>query len=152
MSEPAGDALGASATDALVVSATLVIPRVELQFRATRAGGPGGQHVNTSSTRVELLWNVTRSTAIDDTQRATILDKLAGRLDAEGTVRVVSSESRSQRQNRQRAEDRLAELLRTALRPRKTRRPTKRPRRANEARLADKKRRSERKRDRRDEP
>jgi ribosome-associated protein len=146
MSEPAGDALGASA------SATLVIPRVELQFRATRAGGPGGQHVNTSSTRVELLWNVTRSAAIDDTQRATILDKLAGRLDAEGTVRVVSSESRSQRQNRQRAEDRLAELLRTALKPRKTRRPTKRPRRANEARLADKKRRSERKRDRRDEP
>jgi ribosome-associated protein len=152
MSEPAGDALGASATDGLVVSATLVIPRAELQFRATRAGGPGGQHVNTSSTRVELLWNVTRSAAIDDTQRATILDKLAGRLDAEGTVRVVSSESRSQRQNRQRAEDRLAELLRTALKPRKTRRPTKRPRRANEARLADKKRRSERKRDRRDEP
>jgi ribosome-associated protein len=65
-------------------------------------------------------------------------------------VRVVVSESRSQRQNREIAEERLAELVAAALQVRKRRRPTKRPRRANEARLADKKRRGERKRDRRD--
>jgi len=141
--------LGTGADGPLVVTPALAIPRAELQFRATRAGGPGGQHVNTSSTRIELLWHPGRSAAVDDAQRATIAEKLAGRLDAEGNVRIVASESRSQRQNRERAEERLAALLRDALTPRKRRRPTKRPRRADEARLAEKKKRADRKRDRR---
>lgn len=149
MTEPAPPSLGSS--DALVVSPTLAIPRAELQYRATRAGGPGGQHVNTSSTRIELLWNPERSAVLDAAQRATIQEKLGGRLDAEGNVRVVASDSRSQRQNRESAEERLAALVRAALTPRKRRRPTKRPRAANEARLNDKKRRAERKRDRRGE-
>ena len=149
MTEPAPSSLGSAGGDALVVMPAVAIPRAELQFRATRAGGPGGQHVNTSSTRVELLWNPDRSSAVDDGQRAAIRERLAGRLDAEGNVRVVASDSRSQRQNRERAEERLAALLRDALTPRKRRRPTRRPRRADEARLAEKKKRAERKRDRR---
>ena len=137
--------------DALVVSSALAIPRSELLFRASRAGGPGGQHVNTSSTRVEVVWNVEQSPALSEGQRETLRAKLRARLDAAGNVRVVASDSRSQRQNRERAEERLAALLRDALTPRKARRPTKRPRRANEARLSDKKKRSDRKRDRRDD-
>lgn len=141
----------AAADDAIVVSAALAIPRAEVSFRASRAGGPGGQHVNTSSTRVELLWDLGGSAALSEAQRALLTTKLGARLDAEGKVRVVVSESRSQRQNRVIGEERLADLVRDALRPRKARRPTKRPRRANEARLADKKKRGDRKRDRRDE-
>ena len=88
-------------SDAIVVTPALSIPRSELQFRATRAGGPGGQHVNTSSTRVELLWNLAGSAVVDEAQRAMLQERLAGRVDAEGSVRVVVSESRSQRQNRE---------------------------------------------------
>ncbi|MHB1225070.1 MAG: peptide chain release factor-like protein, partial [Gemmatimonadaceae bacterium] len=86
--------------DGLVVSAALTIPRAELTMRATRAGGPGGQHVNTSSTRVEVRWNVITSAVLDDVQRERLLQRLAGRVDADGSVRVVASDSRSQRQNR----------------------------------------------------
>jgi ribosome-associated protein len=149
MTDPAPPPLGNAGDDALVVSPSLTIPRAELQFRASKAGGPGGQHVNTSSTRVEVVWSPARSAALDDGQRAVLLEKLGRRLDGEGYVRVVASDSRSQRQNRERAEERLAALVRDALTPRKRRRPTKRPRRANEARLDEKKRRGERKRDRR---
>ena len=149
MSDPVPPSAGSD--DAIVVSAALAIARGEVSFRASRAGGPGGQHVNTSSTRIELLWDLPGSTSLDEAQRAVLTAKLAARLDADGRVRVVVSESRSQRQNRVIAEARLADLVRDALRPRKTRRATKRPRRANEARLSDKKKRGDRKRDRRDD-
>ncbi len=152
MTDPAPPPLGGSGDDdALVVTPSVAIPRAELQFRASRAGGPGGQHVNTSSTRVAVVWSPARSAALSDVQRAVVLEKLAGRIDGEGNVRVVASDSRSQRQNRERAEERLSALVRDALKPRKARRPTKRPRRANEARLDEKKRRGERKRDRRED-
>lgn len=132
--------------DALVIDARVAIPRSELSFRASRAGGAGGQHVNTSSTRVELLWAIDRTRAFDDETRAKVRERLAARLDAEGLVRVVASKERSQLQNREAAEERLAELVRGALAEKKKRRPTKVPRRAKEQRLAEKKHRSERKR------
>jgi ribosome-associated protein len=138
-----------SARDALVVSETITIPQTELDFRATRAGGPGGQHVNTSSTRVELLWNLAASRAVDDATRARLAERLAARLDADGHVRVVASEFRSQAQNRERAETRLVELVRRALVVPRKRRATKPTRAAKEARLAAKRRRSDIKRDRR---
>lgn len=134
---------------ALAVNERLRLPRAELEFRATRAGGPGGQHVNTSSTRVELLWNVRTSTALDDVQRSQLLERLASRIDGQGNVRVVASDSRSQRQNRERAEERLAALLRDALVVKKKRRPTRPSRASKEERLSEKKKRGERKRDRR---
>jgi ribosome-associated protein len=133
----------------LNVTPRLGIPRAELSYRATRAGGPGGQHVNTSSTRIELLWDLDRSAAIDDAQRERLRIKLGPRLDADGKVRVVASEHRSQRQNRLAADERLAALVRHALIVPKKRRATKPTRAAKERRLAEKKRRSEKKRDRR---
>jgi ribosome-associated protein len=136
----------------LVVNERIAIPRTELTYRATRSGGPGGQHVNTSSTRIELLWNPTTSAAVDDAARALILERLTGRLDAEGNVRIVASDSRSQRQNRERADARLTELLRGALLVKKKRRPTRPSRAAKEARLQEKRRRSTKKRDRRRGP
>lgn len=133
----------------IVVSPRLTIPRAELAFRASRAGGPGGQHVNTSSTRVELLWDLTRSTVVDDETRARLLAKLQSRVDAAGMVRVVASDRRSQSQNRDAAAERLAEIVRQALVVPKKRRRTRPTAASREQRLADKKRRGERKRNRR---
>ena len=133
----------------LEVSDGIAIPRWELEVRATKAGGAGGQHVNTSSTRIELLWNVTRTTVLDDEQRARVAARLATRIDGEGWLRVVSSARRSQQQNREAAEARLAELVRGALVVQKRRRPTKPTRASKEERIRDKRKRSETKRMRR---
>ena len=148
---PAGPATPAPPADAVVVDPTLAIPRAELIYRATRSGGPGGQHVNTSSTRIELLWNVRTSRAPSDEQRAWLLQRLATRLDGDGTLRVVASDRRSQLQNREAAEERLAGLVRRALVVPKPRKKTKPSRAAKAARLEAKRRRGETKRQRRRE-
>jgi len=135
--------------DGVVVTNTLTIPRAELTYRATRAGGAGGQHVNTSSTRIELLWDVQHSSAVTDDVRERLESKLASRLTADGMIRVVASERRSQSQNRAAAEERLADLVRRALEVQKKRKPTKPSRAAKEKRLTEKKRQSERKKNRR---
>jgi ribosome-associated protein len=132
----------------LEVRAGLAIPRSELQYRASRAGGAGGQHVNTSSTRIELLWDLPRSAAISDDVRRKLAAKLASRLDSEGLVRVVSSARRSQQQNRDAAEERLVELVRQALTEPKPRKKSKPTRAAKEQRLSEKRQRSERKQNR----
>ena len=131
-----------STPEALPVSDAVAIPRAELSFRATKSGGPGGQHVNTSSTRIELLWNPSASSALNDEERQRVCAKLKSRLDADGNVRVVASDSRSQRQNRVAAEERLAELVRQALIVPRKRKATKPTRAAKAARLEDKKKRS----------
>ena len=133
---------------ALRISDRVWIPRSELVVRATRSGGPGGQHVTTSSTRIELLWNVRATTALDVEARARALERLARRMDSEGFVRVVASDTRSQMRNREAAEARLAELVRRAIAPTRKRRPTKPSRAARQARLDEKRRRSEKKRGR----
>jgi ribosome-associated protein len=133
----------------LAVTPTLSIPRTELQYRASRSGGPGGQHVNTSSTRIELLWDLENSQAVSDEQRERLRTKLAPRLDSEGMVRVVASDRRSQGQNRQAADERLASLVKHALHIPKKRRATKPTRAAKEKRLTEKKKHSDKKRDRR---
>jgi ribosome-associated protein len=134
--------------DAVRVDDTLTIPGDELTIRATRAGGPGGQHVNTSSTRIELLWNVAESRVLDDARRARLMSRLTSRLDAEGRVRIVAAGSRSQRQNRMDAERRLAELVRRGLAAPRKRIATRPPRASKERRLSEKKHRGERKRNR----
>jgi ribosome-associated protein len=123
--------------DDLIVDLAHAIPRSELSYRASRAGGAGGQHVNTSSTRIELLWSVRTTSALDDEARSRVLEKLATRIDGEGFIRVVSSARRSQLQNREAAEMRLVELVRQALVVQKRRRPTKPTRGAKEARRPD---------------
>lgn len=134
---------------ALRVNDRLAIPRAELGVRATRASGAGGQHVNKTSTRVEVTWNASTSPSLSEADRARIAVRLASRLSDEGELRVVASDTRSQLQNRELAETRLADIVRRALvipKPRKKTRPT---RAAKEARLTDKRRTSEKKRVRR---
>lgn len=135
--------------DDLILDPSHAIPRSELTYRASRAGGAGGQHVNTSSTRIELLWNVRTTGALDEDTRTRVLEKLSSRIDGEGCIRVVSSARRSQTQNREAAESRLVELVQQALVVQKRRRPTKPSRGAKEARLSEKKKRGDTKRQRR---
>ena len=127
----------------------LAIPRHELLFRASRAGGPGGQHVNTSSTRVEVVWNVRRSAVLSPEERERILAKLASRIDSEGNLRVIGSEFRSQARNRDAAVRRLGETVRKALHIPRSRKKTKPTRSSVEARLESKKKLSSKKQDRR---
>ncbi|HHV21208.1 MAG TPA: aminoacyl-tRNA hydrolase [Propionibacterium sp.] len=126
----------------------LVIPAAELEERFSRSAGPGGQGVNTTDSRVELLFEPATSTALTQTQRVRVLSALADRL-VQGRVSIVASEHRAQLRNRVAARERLADLLRRALTPDPPkRRPTKPTRGSQARRLAAKKRRSEVKRGR----
>jgi ribosome-associated protein len=133
----------------LFITPTLSIPLSELTFRFSRSGGPGGQHVNRSETRVELIFDVAHSPSLSEAQREKILDRLSRLIDQEGVLRLTASETRSQHQNRERAQIRFQNLLQSALKPRKRRRPTRPTRASVERRLEDKRRRSARKRERR---
>jgi ribosome-associated protein len=136
----------------LEITPELLLPLAELDYRATRSGGPGGQHVNTSSTRIEVWWDVRGSQALSEEQRARLLQRLSRRLDSTGRLRVVASESRSQLRNRETATQRLREVVAAALTVRKPRKRTKPSRAAKAARLDAKRRRSALKRDRRAPP
>ena len=133
----------------LEVTPALLLPLAELDYRATRAGGPGGQHVNTSSTRIEVWWDVRSSPTLSGEQRALVLERLATRIDGEGRLRIVASESRSQLRNREAATERLRELVASALAVRKPRKRTRPTRAAKAARLEAKRRRAATKRRRR---
>jgi ribosome-associated protein len=128
--------------DPLRVTRSVLIPARELKWRFSRSSGPGGQSVNTADSRVELSFDVARSTALGPVQRARVLERLSGRL-VDGVITVAASEQRSQLQNREAARARLAMILAKALAPPPPRRrPTKASRSAVERRLADKKRRA----------
>ena len=133
----------------IVVSPALTIPRAEIVVRTSRSSGAGGQHVNKTSSRVELVWNVHTSQAVSDDQRQRLIIRLSTRLSAEGELRVVASDTRSQLQNRELAEARLAELVRRALVVPKVRKATRPSRAAKQARLDAKRRTSEKKQRRR---
>ena len=135
-------------TDAISVDATHAIPRYELLVKATRSGGPGGQHVNTSSSRVEVRWNPGESSALAPDEKERVAHRLASRLDSEGWIRVAASDTRSQRQNRLLAEQRLASLIARALHVRKKRVRTAPTAASREERLRVKKLRGRRKRER----
>jgi len=138
-------------TDFLQVTDTIAVPRSELVYRASRSGGAGGQHVNTSSTRIELLWDFQRSSALDDSEKDRVRRKLEARIDAEGMVRVVAGNRRSQLQNRSAAEERLAKLIRDAMHVPKKRRATAPTRASREKRLESKKQQSRKKANRRND-
>lgn len=126
-----------------------VIPDDELEIRATRSGGPGGQHVNTSATRVEVVWDVRSSPSLTEPRRARLLERLAARLDRRGRIRVVAAAHRSQRRNLTDAVERLQALVRDALAVPKPRKATRPPRAAAAQRVDAKRRRGARKRERR---
>ncbi|MEA2765952.1 MAG: ribosome-associated protein [Gemmatimonadaceae bacterium] len=139
-----------AAENLLRVNDTFSIPRGELDVRVSRSSGAGGQHVNKTSSRVEIFWNVRGSRAPSENQRSRLLDRLASRLTTDGSVRIVASEMRSQTRNRDLAEEKLVDLVRRALVIPKKRRPTRPTKASKEARLEGKKRRSHTKRERQD--
>lgn len=119
-----------------------MIPESELEFRASRAGGPGGQHVNKVSTRVEVHWDVASSPSLTDQQRTRLMERLGRRLDSTGVMRVVAQDHRSQLRNREAAVARLNDLVQRALHQPKPRKRTRPSGAAREARLKAKARRA----------
>ncbi|MFJ3763226.1 alternative ribosome rescue aminoacyl-tRNA hydrolase ArfB [Streptomyces sp. NPDC090082] len=131
------------------IRGSVSLPEAELQWRFSRSSGPGGQHVNTSDSQVELRFDLAATDAFPEVWKARALERLASRL-VNGVVTVRASEHRSQWRNRETAAVRLAALLAEATAPPpKPRRATKIPRGINERRLREKKQRSETKRTRR---
>ncbi len=127
----------------LRVTPTCVVRMDELDWRFSASGGPGGQHVNTANTRAEVRFDIAGSPSLGPRQRARLLERF-GR-----DVRVVASDERSQRRNRELALERLRGRLAAALAVKRRRRPTKPSRASRERRLKQKRRASERKRLRR---
>jgi len=118
--------------------------RSEIAFRFSRSSGPGGQHAQKSSTRVEALFDVEGSTALTARERRLVLERLGP------VVRAVAQDERSQLRNRELASDRIVEQLREAVKVRRPRKATAPTRAARERRLEEKKRRGQTKRLRRD--
>jgi ribosome-associated protein len=125
----------------LTIADGIEIPDDELTFTASRSGGPGGQHVNKTSSKVTLRFDVAHAPSLPDDVRSRLLDVLGDRVGADGTVRVVCQASRSQFANRKTAEMRLAALLAAALVPEVPRVATKIPRAAKRRRVESKKHR-----------
>lgn len=135
--------------DALDITPQVRIPMHEIVLTAISGGGPGGQHVNKSATRIALQWNVRTTQALRDEQRERVLTQLASRLDTDGQLRIVAGEYRSQQQNRRAALARLQQLIARALVVPRVRRATRPSRGAVQERLTDKRKRAETKRQRR---
>ena len=138
--------------DPIRVGPTLQIPASEIRLAYARSGGPGGQHVNKTSSKVQLFWNLRDSAAPSDVDRAWLAQRLGTRLTAEGEVVVAAETSRSQSRNVDLAVEKLVALLRDALARPKKRRKTRPTRASRERRIQDKKRRGETKRMRRRPP
>ncbi len=119
----------------------LSLPESEMTWRFSRSSGAGGQHVNTTDTRVELIWSLNDTTVLSPTQKELASQRLSNRL-VNGTITVVSSQYRSQHRNREAARVRLEDLVSQAIVPTRPRRPTRPSRASKERRLSFKKRRS----------
>jgi ribosome-associated protein len=133
----------------LFVTPRLVIPAAELDLAFARSGGPGGQNVNKVSSKVDLRWNPTTSSALTADDRAWLLRAIGNRLTTDGTLIVTSTKTRDQLQNREDALAKLVLIVRSALFRPKPRRATRPSRASKRRRLDDKRHRSEIKRGRR---
>ena len=127
-------------SEVIRITPQVAIPVAELEFRASRASGPGGQGVNTTVSRVELRFDISGSPSLSDEAKELALRRLGPRVDSGGVLRVVAQAQRSQLANRRAAIERFAELLAAALATPRARRPT-RPTRASTARRVESKRR-----------
>jgi ribosome-associated protein len=130
------------------VNTVLQIPDEELNFSASRSGGPGGQNVNKVNTRVTLRFDVARSPSLSADQKRLLLTRLAGRISRDGILRIVSQQHRTQAANRQAAVERFVEVLRKALARPKPRRKTRATHASKQRRLESKRHRSDIKRQR----
>jgi ribosome-associated protein len=128
--------------DRLRIDGTLAIPLAEIELRASRSSGPGGQHANVTASRIEAVFDVHASEALSDSQRRRLLAKLGPR------VTAIAQDTRSQTRNRELALERLRERIAAALVVQRARRDTKPSRGAKERRLKGKRVRSDVKRGR----
>ncbi len=136
----------------LTINSRLVIPSNELKWRFSKSSGPGGQGVNKTDSRVELVFDIKRSSVFDPFHKKRLLERLEIRC-VNGCLNIVASEERSQYQNRQLAMARLADLLQKGLKPPpKTRKATKPTRASQKRRVAAKKHRSVLKQTRQSKP
>ena len=124
--------------DDLVITPRVTIPASELSIAFARSGGPGGQNVNKVSSKVDLRWNPTTSSALTDDDRAWLLQKLRTRLTGSGELIVTSTKTRDQIKNRADAQDKLVLIVAAALDRPKPRRPVKPSKGAKRKRVADK--------------
>jgi len=129
--------------DRLRINHEVSIPLSELRFRFSRSSGPGGQHVQKSSTRVELLFDVRNSPNLGKEHKERLLARLGGKIDSAGVLHLVSQSERSQWRNREEVIARFQDLLQRVLAPRKRRHATRPSTAAKERRLREKRRRSE---------
>jgi ribosome-associated protein len=129
--------------DELKIDERLSIPLAEVELRASRSSGPGGQHANVTASRVEAVFDVAASTALDEAQRARLTER------AGPVLTAVAQEARGQARNRELALQRLAEKIATGLLVPRRRRATKPSRAARQRRLEQKRQAGERKRARR---
>ncbi len=130
----------------LWITDDLAIPMDEITFRFSRASGPGGQNVNRTATRVELVFDLAASPSLRDDQRQQLEKRLEGYLDSTGTLHLTSQATASQWRNRQDVLERFRTLLARALRRRPARIPTRPSRRARQARRESKRRHGQKKR------
>ena len=128
--------------DNLSIKNGISIPDNELEITASRSGGPGGQHVNKSDTRITVRWNIKKTVALNEKQKERVLENLQSRVTSDGDFIIHSSESRSQKQNKESALARLAKEIRKALYVPKKRMKTRVPKSAKESRLREKTQRS----------
>ena len=133
--------------DSLRINSTTEIPLSELQFRFSRSGGPGGQNVNRVSTKVELIFDLGRS-SLGEEKKHRLRVKLKTRLTDDGLLRITSQESRSQWQNRRTALEKFVSLIGLALKRERTRIATTPTKSATEKRIGSKKGRGNLKRTR----
>ena len=122
----------------VLVKPGLIIPGHELEITTSRAGGPGGQHVNKTDSRISVRWHVFSTTVLDEFQKARVASNLQASLTTEGYIIVHNSESRSQLSNKEAALLQLAAIVRKALHVPKKRKPTKASKSAKAARVDDK--------------
>ncbi len=142
------DDSGDTPQDVLFINTRVRIPLAELAYEFSRSSGAGGQNVNKNETAVALTFDLARTPALNESERARLLDKLANRVTSDGLLRMESQESRSQLKNREEVTRRFAQLLREALIVPRSRRKTKPSRAAKERRITAKKHAGEIKRGR----
>lgn len=132
--------------DFLPINDQVAIPLSELSFRYARSSGPGGQHVQRTETKVELLFDLVNSPSLNESQRQLAMSRLGTRLDQNGMLHLTSQAGRSQLDNRADVIERFQRLLAAALRPLKARRPTRPTTSARQQRLEGKRKRGQAKR------